>query len=91
MLLTAEAHQARGDTAGLRAALEEATALDPNIGGAQLQLAGIYATAGEHDKAIERYRIILKRHARLAQTPDWRFKRSSKVARRRGWPRPDRR
>ena len=60
MLLAAEARQARGDTAGLRSALEEATAIDPNIAGAQLQLAGIYASAGEHDKAIERYRIILK-------------------------------
>ena len=60
MLLAAEARQVRGDVAGVRAALEEATAIEPNIGAAQLQLAEIYGNAGEHDKAIERYRIILK-------------------------------
>jgi Tfp pilus assembly protein PilF len=60
MLLAAEARQARGDTTGTRAALEKATAIDPSIGAAQLQLATIYDSAGEHDKAIERYRIVVK-------------------------------
>jgi uncharacterized protein (TIGR03790 family) len=64
LLLASEARQARGDTAGMRAALEKATAVDADIAAAQLQLATIYDGAGEPDKAIERYRIVLKMQPR---------------------------
>ena len=54
-----EALLARGDRAGARPALEQATALAPQIAGAQLQLARMLEEAGEADAAIERYRRVL--------------------------------
>ena len=54
-----EALLARGDRAGARQALEQATALAPQIAGAQLRLARMHEEAGEADAAIERYRRVL--------------------------------
>ena len=58
-LLRAEARFARGDRAGGLKALEEATALDPKLLAAHLQLAGEYEAQNNFDKAIERYRLVL--------------------------------
>ena len=50
---------AKGDTAGARAALEEAVALDPKVTGAHLLLATMYDEAGESAKAEAAYRAVL--------------------------------
>jgi tetratricopeptide (TPR) repeat protein len=62
--LKAETRAARGDKPGARAALEEATALDPKFVAAHLTLADGYEASQEYDKAIERYRLV------LAASPD---------------------
>jgi uncharacterized protein (TIGR03790 family) len=58
-VLRAEARTAKGDTAGARQALEEATTLDAKLLGAHLLLASDYEGRKEYDKAIERYRTVL--------------------------------
>jgi uncharacterized protein (TIGR03790 family) len=59
LVLRAEARTAKGDKAGAQAALEEATALEPRLVAAQMQLALTYEQAQGYDKAIERYRLVL--------------------------------
>jgi uncharacterized protein (TIGR03790 family) len=59
LLLRSDARRARGDQAGYRQALEQVVASDPEIVVAQMSLASVYEVAGEHDKAIERYRQVL--------------------------------
>jgi Tfp pilus assembly protein PilF len=59
-LLLAETRNARGDPAGTRQALEQATALAPTLAGAQLQLALLYDQAKEYERAAERYRVLLE-------------------------------
>jgi uncharacterized protein (TIGR03790 family) len=49
----------RGDSAGARAAYEEATAQSPQIASAQLNLAVLLDSANQVDAAIERYRRTL--------------------------------
>jgi Tfp pilus assembly protein PilF len=60
LLIRAEARVAKGDFAGARRLLEEATARDSRIISAQLTLASLYEQAGEYDKAIERYQLMLQ-------------------------------
>jgi Tfp pilus assembly protein PilF len=60
LAVLAETLQARGDEAGARKALEDATALAPALTGSHLTLAMSYAESGEHEKSIERYRVLLK-------------------------------
>jgi uncharacterized protein (TIGR03790 family) len=59
LLVRAEARLAKNDAAGARQALEQSVALDDRIDVAQQMLASLYDTAGEHTKAIERYRLAL--------------------------------
>ncbi len=59
LTLRAEARMAKQDRPGARQALEEATALESRLGAAQLALGSMYEEAGEYDKAIERYRIVM--------------------------------
>ncbi len=59
LLLRAEARQIRGDKTGAIRALEAATAREPNLTAANLILGGLYDEAGEYDRAIERYRLVL--------------------------------
>lgn len=61
LLLRAEARGARGDKAGSRTALEEATTIDGGLLAAHMQLATLYEAAGEYSKAIARYRLVLER------------------------------
>jgi uncharacterized protein (TIGR03790 family) len=63
-LLLGEARGAKGDKAGERKALEEATALDPRLLASQLRLAAMYEESRDYDKAIDRYRKVLD------QSPD---------------------
>ena len=58
-VLRAEARAAKGDRAGARKALEEATTLDTKLVAAHLLLAGAYEAQKEYEKAIERYRAVL--------------------------------
>lgn len=58
-ILRAEAREAKDDRAGAKAALEEATALDPRLTAAQLALAQSYERDKDYDKAIDRYQRIL--------------------------------
>jgi uncharacterized protein (TIGR03790 family) len=58
-MLRSEARTAKGDKAGARKALEEATTLDPRLVAAHLQLALGYEEEKEYDKAIGRYRAIV--------------------------------
>jgi uncharacterized protein (TIGR03790 family) len=60
LVVRAEALLAKDDKAGARAALEEATALEPRMLAAQMALASDYEQSREYDKAIERYRLALK-------------------------------
>ncbi len=64
LVLRAESRNGKGDRAGATKALEEATAADPRVPGAQMTLAQWYEQAKEYDKAIDRYRQI------LAQSPN---------------------
>lgn len=59
-LLRGEVRLAKGDKAGARRALEEATARDARLVAAQTYLALLYEEAGEHDKAVARYRAVVK-------------------------------
>lgn len=59
LLLRAEGRRAKGDQAGYRQTLEQVVASDAQLVSAQLALATVYDQAGEHDKAIERYRHVL--------------------------------
>ncbi len=58
-LVRAEARLARGDAAGAKRSLEEATAADPSLRLAQLALAEQYRLAGDAERAAERYRRVL--------------------------------
>ena len=58
-LLRSEARTGKGDKAGSVQALEEATAIDPRLAAGQMLLAQAYEEAGDHDKAIDRYRKAL--------------------------------
>ena len=60
LALLSEALMVRGDSAGARRALEEATEIAPGLAAAHLQLALLNAQAGQHDAAIERYRQVIK-------------------------------
>ena len=60
LILRAEVRAARGDKDGARRALEEVTSLAPGSVPAQMRLALLYEEAGEHTRAIERYRQLLK-------------------------------
>jgi uncharacterized protein (TIGR03790 family) len=60
LLLRSDVRRARGDQPGYRQTLEQVTTSDPSIVVAQMALASIYDQAGEHDKAIERYRQVLR-------------------------------
>lgn len=59
LALKGEGRRRRGDPAAARAALEEATQLEPRLTAAQRTLATIYEEQGEHNRAIERYRLVL--------------------------------
>jgi uncharacterized protein (TIGR03790 family) len=59
LMLKAEARRSRDDKAGMRQALEQATAIDPRLTAAQTMLAGLYEELREYDQAIERYRSVL--------------------------------
>jgi uncharacterized protein (TIGR03790 family) len=59
LLMRADVRRARGDQAGFRQTLEQVVASDPQLATAQMALATVYEQAGEHDKAIERYRQVL--------------------------------
>jgi uncharacterized protein (TIGR03790 family) len=61
LALRSEALLARDDREGAIAALEEATALDPGLSGAQQMLAQLYDAKGDLPKAIARYRLIVER------------------------------
>jgi uncharacterized protein (TIGR03790 family) len=63
LVVRAEALTAKDDKAGARAALEEATALEPRILAAQMALAQDYEESREYDKAIVRYRLALRVNA----------------------------
>ena len=60
LMARAEALSAKDDKAGARAALEEATALEPRMLDAQMALARDYELSREYDKSIERYRLALR-------------------------------
>ena len=62
--LLAESRRGRGDEAGSRKALEEATAADPRLTAGHLLLATDYERDGRHDEAIARYRAVLEHDAR---------------------------
>jgi tetratricopeptide (TPR) repeat protein len=59
-LVKGEARLAAGDREGGRAALEAATEIDGRLALVHSTLADIYEAAGEYDKAIARYRAVLK-------------------------------
>ncbi len=59
LMLKAEARRSRDDKAGMRQALEQATAIDPRFTAAQTMLAGLYEELGEYDRAIDRYQSVL--------------------------------
>jgi Tfp pilus assembly protein PilF len=58
LILRSEARLAKDDKAGARQALEEATVRDDRLPSPHFMLAQLYETAGEYDKAIERYRKL---------------------------------
>ncbi len=57
--LRAEARRAKDDRPGTRAALEEATELEPKLAAAQMELAQAYESDKDYDKAVSRYRRLL--------------------------------
>jgi len=59
LLARADSRLAKGDRAGMRKALEDATALDRTFAPAQLTLAAMQEAAQEWDAAIARYRDVL--------------------------------
>jgi uncharacterized protein (TIGR03790 family) len=60
LVLRAEVRMAKRDFDGARRFLEEATARDSRLASAQTILATLYEQAGEHDKAVTRYRRVLE-------------------------------
>ena len=60
LIVRAEARQRRGDKAGAKKALQEATELAPGAASAQMQLAMMHEEDGERDEAIARYREVVK-------------------------------
>jgi uncharacterized protein (TIGR03790 family) len=61
LLQRAQRRLARQDMAGARQALVEATAVDGSFAAAHMALASILERAGEHGKAVDRYRQVLVR------------------------------
>jgi uncharacterized protein (TIGR03790 family) len=61
LLMRLEALAARGDTSQKESLLVRATDIDPELVGAQLQLAMVYDGEGAYDQAIARYRLVLDR------------------------------
>jgi uncharacterized protein (TIGR03790 family) len=59
LVVRANGRLARDDQAGAREALEQATALDTHLLNAQSMLGMLYDQAGDHGKAIARYRNVL--------------------------------
>jgi uncharacterized protein (TIGR03790 family) len=57
-----EVRMANADGAGVKQALEQATAIDDSLVDAHLTLAGIYGAAREWDAAIDRFRRILAKN-----------------------------
>lgn len=60
LVLKAQSSLARADEAGSRAALEQATALEPGIISAQVTLASLYEARGDDAGAEARYRAVLR-------------------------------
>lgn len=63
-LAKSEARQYHGDSAGMRAALEEATRLDARLIPSNLVLGGLYEADKNWDAALARYQMV------LAQSPE---------------------
>lgn len=61
LLMKAEASLARGDVAAGRSALEQTIQIDDTFTLGHVRLAALYEQAGDHDKAIARYRAVLTR------------------------------
>ena len=57
--LRGETLLARGDKAGAREALEQATTIDPSFNGAHLAVASLYEESQEYDKAVAHYRRMV--------------------------------
>jgi uncharacterized protein (TIGR03790 family) len=68
LAVLAETRNARGDKAGTKKALEEATALAPQLIFAQLQLGLFEQESGNYAAAADRYRAILKQQPNHAVT-----------------------
>ena len=60
LLLKAHARLMASDLKGAREALESVTVIEPTLNAAHFVLGGLYERDGEFDRAIERYRTILK-------------------------------
>lgn len=60
LLLKAHARLMASDLKGAREALEAVTEIEPTLNAAHFVLGGLYERNGEFDRAIERYRTILK-------------------------------
>ena len=60
LLLKAHARLMASDLKGAREALEAVTEIEPGLNAAHFVLGGLYERNGEYDRAIERYRTILK-------------------------------
>ncbi len=60
LILRSEARIARQDLIGARQALEEANKIDDRFAASQFKLANLYELEQQYDKAIERYRHLLK-------------------------------
>jgi tetratricopeptide (TPR) repeat protein len=59
LMVRANGRLSRDDRAGAVQAFEQATALDGRLYAGHLILGGLYSAAGEHDKAIDRFRRVL--------------------------------
>jgi uncharacterized protein (TIGR03790 family) len=59
VIAKAEGLLVRGNRSGARLAFETAIGLDGRLTFAHLTLASLYEQAGEHDKAVERYKAVL--------------------------------
>lgn len=60
LIVRAESRMQRGDKAGARKALEQATEVSPGAAAAQMQLAMMHEEAGEYDRSVTRYREIIR-------------------------------
>jgi uncharacterized protein (TIGR03790 family) len=58
----AEVRLRKRDPAGAKAALEQATTIDPSLTAAQMTLASIYEAEGQVDAAVARYQAVIDRH-----------------------------